>query len=61
MNNLNQKQKEMLLRLLTQAIESLHSDLCLEELSDESAFLLSMHYQELSSIRHIVKGEDNER
>lgn len=57
---LKQKQKEMLIRVLTTVIDSIHEDLCIEEIGDESAYLLSCHYRDLANIRNIIKGEDNE-
>ena len=61
MENLTNEQKQVLIHLLTNAIDSLHDSLCLEEIEDEAAYILSSRYQEIMKIRKIIEGKDNEK
>ena len=57
---LTQEHKQVVIHLLTNAIDSLHSSLCLEDIGDEAAHILSSRYIELTKIRNIIEGKDNE-
>ena len=57
---LTQEHKQVVIHLLTKAIDSLHSSLCLEDIGDEAAYILSSRYIELTKIRNIIEGKDNE-
>ena len=59
--DLTREQKNDLIDLLTRAIESLHDSLCLEDIGDEAAYILSSRYRELNKIRKIIEGKDNEK
>ena len=61
MENITSEQKQVLIHLLTNAIDSLHDSLCLEDIGDEAAYILSSRYQELSKIRKIIEGEYDEK
>lgn len=61
MENITSEQKQVLIHLLTNAIDSLHDSLCIEDIGDEAAYILSSRYQELSKIRKIIEGEDDEK
>ena len=61
MENITSEQKQVLIHLLTNAIDSLHDSLCMEDIGDEAAYILSSRYQELSKIRKIMEGKDNEK
>lgn len=56
MDNLTDEQKQVVIHLLTNAIDSLH-DLCCQEIGDEAAYILSSRYQELFKIRKIIESE----
>ena len=60
MENLTSEQKQVLIHLLTNAIDSLH-ELLLQEIGDEAAYILSSRYQELFKIRKIIEGEGDEK
>jgi hypothetical protein len=57
---LTQEDKQVVIHLLTNAIDSLHSSLCLEDIGDEAAYILSSRYMELTKIRNIIEGKENE-
>ena len=57
---LTQEDKQVVIHLLTNAIDSLHSSLCLEDIGDEAAYILSSRYIELTKIRNIIEDKDNE-
>ena len=59
--DLTREQKNDLVDLLTRAIESLHDSLCLEDIGDEAAYILSSRYTDLIKIRKIIEGKDNEK
>ena len=61
MENITSEQKQVLIHLLTNAIDSLHDSLCLEDIGDEAAYILSSRFQELLKIRKIIEGEDDEK
>lgn len=56
---LTQEHKQVVIHLLTNAIDSLHDTLCLEEIGDEAAYILSSRYVELTKIRNIIEGKEN--
>ena len=60
MENITSEQKQVLIHLLTNAIDSLH-ELLLQEIGDEAAYILSSRYQELFKIRKIIEGEGDEK
>jgi hypothetical protein len=57
---LTQEHKLVVIHLLTKSIDSLHSSLCLEDIGDEAAYILSSRYIELTKIRNIIEGKENE-
>ena len=59
--DLTREQKNDLIELLTRAIDSLHDSLCLEDIGDEAAYILSSRYRDLIKIRKIIEGKDNEK
>ena len=59
--NLTREQKDDVVHLLTKAIDSLHDSLCLEDIGDEAAYILSSRYRDLIEIRKIIQGKDNEK
>jgi len=59
--DLTRDQKEDVIHLLTKAIDSLHDSLCLEDIGDEAAYILSSRYRDLIKIRKIIEGKDNEK
>ena len=59
--DLTREQKNDLIDLLTRAIDSLHDSLCLEDIGDEAAYILSSRYRDLNKIRKIIEGKDNEK
>ena len=59
--DLTREQKNDLVELLTRAIDSLHDSLCLEDIGDEAAYILSSRYRDLNKIRKIIEGKDNEK
>ena len=59
--DLTREQKNDLVDLLTRAIDSLHDSLCLEDIGDEAAYILSSRYRDLIKIRKIIEGKDNEK
>lgn len=61
MENITSEQKQVLIHLLTNAIDSLHDSLCLEDIGDEAAYILSSRYRELLSIQKKIEGEDDEK
>ena len=61
MENITSEQKQVLIHLLTNAIDSLHDSLCLEDIGDEAAYILSYRYEELFKIRKIIEGENDEK
>lgn len=61
MENITSEQKQVLIHLLTNAIDSLHDSLCLEDIGDEAAYILSSRFQELFKIRKIIEGENDEK
>ena len=59
--NLTREQKDDVVHLLTKAIDSLHDSLCLEDIGDEAAYILSTRYTDFIEIRKIIQGKDNEK
>lgn len=59
--DLTREQKNDLVDLLTRAIDSLHDSLCLEDIGDEAAYILSCRYTDFIKIRKIIEGKDNEK
>ena len=59
--DLTREQKNDLVDLLNRAIVSLHDSLCLEDIGDEAAYILSSRYRDLNKIRKIIEGKDNEK
>lgn len=59
--DLTREQKNDLVDLLNRAIASLHDSLCLEDIGDEAAYILSSRYTDFIKIRKIIEGKDNEK
>lgn len=59
--DLTREQKDDVVHLLNKAIDSLHDSLCLEDIGDEAAYILSSRYRDLIKIRKIIEGKDNEK
>lgn len=61
MENLTNEEKQVLIHLLNKTIHSLHDSLCLEDIGDEAAYILSSRYRELLNIQKKIEGEDDEK